>query len=604
MFNKNFCKIICIIFNLIIYIKCDKINECSRNCKDFSNPKKCVYEFNVSRLNSLNIDCKNNGIENCSDKWFGINGQSPGPSIEICFGDSLEIIVNNKLKSEEISFHWHGINQNGFAHMDGVSMITQCPILPFSSYRYKIYPQNAGTFYYHTHSVLQEGDGLYGALIVRGHEETLSLEKTIIISSRSSSPLSLIAQAVPPTPIALTINGEIKNFEIEVKKDEKYLLRLINANVFNCPIVFSIVKHNFEIIGADGHSIDPIKSANKVIIFPGERIDLNINTNMSSGKYKIYLEGINECKNLINEALLIYDDIKNEAIIHDDDNYHIKIPEVFLGHNCNELGDDVVCSLDLKNINNNIADENDDVDDDVYGTYYVPFDVNSYDHIDDKMTDYSFNIYEFSYYPSYLTTFYETAKIPQVNHVTFKYPPSPVLSQNQAISNDIFCSFDTKARSCEFNDDFCECLQILEVPENKIIDVVLINEGFGSNTSFVFHLHGYSANVLAVGSFDKPIKKNEIIELDRMGKLKKNNVDRLMKDTFVVPNKGYLILRLSTNNIGYWLWESRTTGTTPDKSGPVMEFLMRVGSLEKLPIVPNDFPTCGNHKDKALIGHS
>lgn len=232
----------------------------------------------------------------------------------------------------------------------------------------------------------------------------------------------------------------------------------------------------------------------------------------------------------------------------------------------------------------------------------------------------------------FLATFYETAKIPQINQVTFKYPPSPVLSQNQAISNDIFCSFDKKAKSCEFNNDFCECLQILEVPENKIIDIVLINEGnfrflnifinfknnysakyefsskiilyfqgFGSNTSFVFHLHGYSANVLAVKSFDKPIKKNEIIELDRTGKLEKKNIHRLMKDTFVVPNKGYLILRLSTNNSGYWLWESRSTGTTPDKSGPVMEFLMRVGTLENLPTVPNDFPTCGNHKGIDLI---
>lgn len=36
--------------------------------------------------------------------------------------------------------------------MDGVPMITQCPILPFSTYRYKVYPENAGTYFYHAHS--------------------------------------------------------------------------------------------------------------------------------------------------------------------------------------------------------------------------------------------------------------------------------------------------------------------------------------------------------------------------------------------------------------------------------------------------------------------
>lgn len=36
--------------------------------------------------------------------------------------------------------------------MDGVSMITQCPILPFTSYHYRIVPEHTGTFYYHTHS--------------------------------------------------------------------------------------------------------------------------------------------------------------------------------------------------------------------------------------------------------------------------------------------------------------------------------------------------------------------------------------------------------------------------------------------------------------------
>lgn len=112
----------------------------------------------------------------------------------------------------------------------------------------------------------------------------------------------------------------------------------------------------------------------------------------------------------------------------------------------------------------------------------------------------------------------------------------------------------------------------------------------------MFHLHGYTAKILGVKNFNKPITKDEIINLDNAGKLEKNYINPLLKDTFVVPNKGYTILRLSTNNFGYWLWESRVTGTSPDTTGPTMELLMRVGTLENLPTVPIDFPTCGNHR--------
>lgn len=72
-------------------------------------------------------------------------------NFKICLGDTLEVYLYNKLDFE-VSFHWHGIHQKGFVHMDGVPMITQCPILPFSGFRYKMKPDNAGTYFYHAHS--------------------------------------------------------------------------------------------------------------------------------------------------------------------------------------------------------------------------------------------------------------------------------------------------------------------------------------------------------------------------------------------------------------------------------------------------------------------
>lgn len=72
--------------------------------------------------------------------------------LQICLGDTIEVLVYNKLGSDELTFHWHGIRQKDSNHMDGVPMITQCPILPFSGFRYKIHPDSAGTYFYHAHS--------------------------------------------------------------------------------------------------------------------------------------------------------------------------------------------------------------------------------------------------------------------------------------------------------------------------------------------------------------------------------------------------------------------------------------------------------------------
>ena len=62
----------------------------------------------------------------------------PGPTIEICQGDVVDVTVFNNLHlAEGTSIHWHGITQKNQVAMDGVAMITQCPIFPHTSFQYK-----------------------------------------------------------------------------------------------------------------------------------------------------------------------------------------------------------------------------------------------------------------------------------------------------------------------------------------------------------------------------------------------------------------------------------------------------------------------------------
>ncbi|WP_079642131.1 multicopper oxidase family protein [Sphingobacterium nematocida] len=90
------------------------------------------------------------------------NGQIPMPTLVFTEGDTAEIIVHNQLK-ESSSLHWHGVwlpNRE-----DGVPFLTQMPIAPGTTYTYRFPVIQNGTYWYHSHSGLQEQIGMYGSIV-------------------------------------------------------------------------------------------------------------------------------------------------------------------------------------------------------------------------------------------------------------------------------------------------------------------------------------------------------------------------------------------------------------------------------------------------------
>jgi len=59
----------------------------------------------------------------------------------------------------------------------------------------------------------------------------------------------------------------------------------------------------------------------------------------------------------------------------------------------------------------------------------------------------------------------------QVDRLTFKYPPFPLLSQPESVPPEMLCS-----DGCQHL-KFCECLHIVRAPVNVTLDVVLVDEG-------------------------------------------------------------------------------------------------------------------------------
>jgi FtsP/CotA-like multicopper oxidase with cupredoxin domain len=95
-------------------------------------------------------------------KAMAIGGSIPAPTIEAAVGDTLRVTFNNKM-DVETSVHWHGILLPN--DQDGVPYLTTPPIKAGSSFTYEFPVIHHGTYWYHSHTGLQEQRGVYGALI-------------------------------------------------------------------------------------------------------------------------------------------------------------------------------------------------------------------------------------------------------------------------------------------------------------------------------------------------------------------------------------------------------------------------------------------------------
>ena len=94
---------------------------------------------------------------------IGINGSAPAPLIRLREGQRARITVVNTL-DEETSIHWHGLLLP--FQMDGVPGISFPGIPAGGRFTYEFPVVQAGTYWYHSHSGLQEQEGLYGPIVI------------------------------------------------------------------------------------------------------------------------------------------------------------------------------------------------------------------------------------------------------------------------------------------------------------------------------------------------------------------------------------------------------------------------------------------------------
>ncbi|XP_019857313.1 PREDICTED: laccase-2-like, partial [Amphimedon queenslandica] len=269
--------------------------------------------------------------------FIAVNGHIPGPTLIVTEGQLVKIKVVNRLASESVSVHWHGMHQRNSNWMDGVEHVTQCGIPPGTNFTYIFKAEQYGTHWYHSHSGAQRTDGLFGALIVkeRGNTQRDNLFSQLtdfnitsyndnpaqhtltLLDWQKSSSLDLFTQihsgiryfdidkaselqgnrAAGSTssdgaeigPVSYwsgLINGRGRHndvnyinsslSEFKVTAGQTYRFRLIGAQSLYA-YRFSIEDHNLTVIATDGQFIEPV-TVDYIIIHSGERYDFLLKT--------------------------------------------------------------------------------------------------------------------------------------------------------------------------------------------------------------------------------------------------------------------------------------------------------------------------------------
>jgi FtsP/CotA-like multicopper oxidase with cupredoxin domain len=102
-------------------------------------------------------------IEGKATHAVTINGTVPGPLLRLKEGERVRIAVTNTL-DEDTSIHWHGLLVP--PEMDGVPGVSFPGIRGGETFVYEFPLLQSGTYWYHSHSGLQEAEGHYAPLII------------------------------------------------------------------------------------------------------------------------------------------------------------------------------------------------------------------------------------------------------------------------------------------------------------------------------------------------------------------------------------------------------------------------------------------------------
>ncbi|XP_012942999.1 laccase [Aplysia californica] len=601
-----------------------KNHPCTRPCLEGALPKLCRYYFLLEHYTTMSTacyDCPSNSshcfLPQCvlgsggNHSVLTVNRMLPGPTINVCQNDVIEVTVDNRLEvGEGVSIHWHGQRQRGTPHMDGTALVTQCPLHSGAKMTYRFKATEEGTHFWHSHSNLQRSQGIFGGLIVRTpptlnpHVNLYDLDlpehvimlKDWVRRSVDETFAMNYRSGVLQLGDAILVNGlgHEKGFSTDlpypsfkVMPGLRYRFRVIVNGLLDCPLQVSIDDHHLLMIASDGSDFVPYL-VDSFTIFSGERYDFVLQTKPAVTKnYWIRFKGFLNCGTMpavppIHTDLLQLAVLQNEGTGPD-------LPQEGATYDNSEPGQMSLSTLAGRTTNETIriVDLSSVYPDDDPDLYTAEPDKRF--HITLGQTQQVNPRFEFPPLPGENTSRRRTTVFnQQLNYITSHLPPSPPLSQLQDIPESEFCNNET-LRAVDCSVDFCTCIHRLQVALGDLVEMVLINYSFLS-ASHPMHLHGHRFRVMGIYQFDRELTVDEVRQMDAMGEFPRRHSRAPLKDTLVVHARSVVIIRFRADNPGFWLMHCHIEFHT--ETG--MTLLLQTGSPEDLPKPPRGFPRCGD----------
>ncbi|XVE79722.1 hypothetical protein DITRI_Ditri14bG0079900 [Diplodiscus trichospermus] len=249
---------------------------------------------------------------------MGINGQFPGPTIRAKAGDTIVVELTNKLHTEGVAIHWHGIRQRGTPWADGTVSISQCAINPGETFEYRFIVDRPGTYFYHGHYGMQRSAGLYGSLIVdvadgekepfhydgelnlllsdwwhqSVHDQQVGLSskpfrwigepQTLLINGRGQFNCSLAAKFSSSSVSQCKFRGneQCAPHILHVHPNKTYRLRITSTTAL-ASLNLAIEGHKMVTVEADGNYVEPFE-VNDMDIYSGESYSVLLRTHQSA----------------------------------------------------------------------------------------------------------------------------------------------------------------------------------------------------------------------------------------------------------------------------------------------------------------------------------
>ncbi|CAN6469915.1 unnamed protein product [Victoria cruziana] len=519
-----------------------------------------------------------------------VNGQFPGPTLEVRNGDTLVITAINKSKYN-VTLHWHGIGQLRTAWADGPEFITQCPIKPEGRYTYRFTIQGEeGSLWWHAHSSWLRAT-VYGALIIRPkaglpYPFTQPYKEFPIVLGEwwNRDPIQVVNQATltgaaPNISDAFTINGQPGDLYpcsssetrvIPFKSGETYLLRIINA-AMNTELFVSIASHTMEVVGIDAAYTKPVRTS-VIMVAPGQTTDVLVQADQTPGRYYIAARAYASAPgvpfdNTTTTAILEYEDVPESKYAR------AEMPALPAYNDTNTV---TAFASKLRSLNSADHPSN------------VPL------HVDENLF-FTVGLGLFSCSPgSSCGGPNNTRFAASMNNISFTRPTTTSILEAHVRGIEGVFTKDFPATPPVVFDYTAKNVgrslwqpvpgtKVYPIQFGSVVQMVLQDTNIFAAENHPMHIHGYQFYVLAegFGNFNAATDTAKF-----------NLVDPPFRNTVAVPVNGWSVIRFVADNPGAWLMHCHLDVHITWGLATVLLVENGMEELESLEPIPDDYPLC------------